>query len=148
MQKIAVMLNEGRTDTHTDTFMAAQKAPRLDDELLFLTRRKTREGTLTPEEVLAVNVLYRKKVRVPVLEKVFSVGRNAIYRRALTGYPSSSPSTAAARAHAIIDRIGLEAAYRKYVTPEMVADVHRHATELLERKRYKSELVQRRRRER
>ena len=48
----------------------------LDEDLIYRTKRRARENGLTPEERIAINLLWRKKVRVPVLAKCFGVSKN------------------------------------------------------------------------
>ena len=57
----------------------------LDETLVHKTKRAPRESTLTDNECVALNLFWRKNVRVPILAKVFKVSKNTIYYRALTG---------------------------------------------------------------
>ena len=124
---------------------------KLDPELQFFARRNPRVGALTPQQALALNVLWRQRVRIPVLEKVFGIGRQSIYGRVLTGegdsYPTTARTSSAREANALIDSIGLEEAERRYVTPAIAAAVKKHTLEHIAHKHYASELVKRRRSE-
>ena len=76
---------------------------------------------------MALNLFWRKNVRVPILARVFKVSKNTIYYRALTGtadsYPTSIHSNNAHETNALIDKMGAEKAWHRYVTDDMVRDV-------------------------
>ena len=100
----------------------------LDETLIYQTKRRVNENGLTPEERIAINLFWRKKVRVSVLAKVFSVSKNTIYYKALTGtadsYPNTNRSNSAIEANAVIERLGPEEAWRQFVTDKMVKAVN------------------------
>lgn len=100
----------------------------LDEDLIYRTKRRAREDGLTPEERIAINLLWRKKVRVPVLAKCFGVSKNTIYYKALTGtadsYPNSGRSNSATETNAVIERLGPDEAWRQFVTDKMVRAVN------------------------
>lgn len=100
----------------------------LDEDLIYRTKRRAREDGLTPEDRIAVNLFWRKKVKVAVLAKVFGVSRNTIYYKALTGtadsYPNTSRSNSAIEANAVIERLGPDEAWRQFVTDKMVRAVN------------------------
>jgi hypothetical protein len=93
--------------------------------LIYRTKRRTREDGLTPEERIALNVFWREGVRVPILARIFGCSKNTIYYKALTGdadsYPTSNRSNSAAETNALVDRLGVEEARRRFVTPKMQA---------------------------
>jgi transposase len=93
--------------------------------LIYRTKRRTREDGLTPEERIALNVYWRDGVRIPILARIFGVSKNTIYYKALTGeadsYPNSNRSNSAAETNALVERLGVEEARRRFVTPRMQA---------------------------
>ena len=99
----------------------------IDETLIYKTKRKPREDGLTDDECIALNLFWRKHIKVPILAKVFKVSKNTIYYRALTGsadsYPTSMYSNKAKDTNALIDRIGFQEAWNRYVTDQMVDDV-------------------------
>lgn len=115
---------------------------KLDETLIYQTKRRTREGGLTPEERIAINLLWRKKVRVPVLAKVFGVSKNTAYYKALTGtagsYPTTGRSNSAAETNAVIDKLGFEVAWARYVTDKMITAINAENKRELERRKRKS----------
>jgi hypothetical protein len=100
----------------------------LDETLIYRTKRRAREDGLTPDERIAINLLWRKKVRVPVLAKVFKVSKNTIYYKALTGTadscPNSNRSNSAKETNEVIERLGPDAAWSQFVTDKMVKAVN------------------------
>ena len=100
----------------------------LDEDLIYRTKRRAREDGLTPEDRIAVNLFWRKKVKVAVLAKVFGVSRNTIYYKALTGtadsYKNTNRSNSAIEANAVIERLGPDEAWRQFVTDKMVKAVN------------------------
>ena len=101
----------------------------LDETLVYKTKRKPREDVLSERECVALNLFWRKNVRVPILAKAFKVSKNTIYYRALTGtadsYPTSTYSNKAKDTNALIDRLGVEKAWKQYVTDDMVIAVNK-----------------------
>ena len=57
----------------------------LDETLIAQARRAPRHDGLSLGERIALNLLWRKKVRVPVLAKVFQCSKNTIYYNCLDG---------------------------------------------------------------
>jgi hypothetical protein len=96
----------------------------INETLIYKTKRKPREDGLTDDECIALNLFWRKHIKVPILAKVFRVSKNTIYYRALTGkadsYPNSLYSNKAKDTNALIDKIGFQVAWNQYVTDEMV----------------------------
>lgn len=96
----------------------------INETLIYKTKRKPREDGLTDDECIALNLFWRKHIKVPILAKVFKVSKNTIYYRALTGnadsYPTSMYSNKAKDTNALIDRMGFQKAWDRYVTNEMV----------------------------
>ena len=96
----------------------------IDETLIYKTKRKPREDGLTDNECVALNLFWRKNIKVPILAKVFRVSKNTIYYRALTGkadsYPNSLYSNKAKDTNALIDKMGFQRAWDNYVTDEMV----------------------------
>ena len=111
----------------------------LDETLIAQARRAPRHDALSLSERIALNLLWRKKVRVPVLAKVFQCSKNTIYYNCLTGdapsYPASGRNKERARSTEIIDRMGEDAAWREHVTSTMIRAVNAANKELVERKR-------------
>ncbi len=122
----------------------------IDRTLLYRTKRRGRKDGLTPEERVALNLLWdnNKGVRVPILAKVFKVSKNTIYYKALTGeansYPNTDSSNSAADTRALIAELGIEEAKRRFVTPEMVQAVNQEMA--LEAQRREKRKRQRRKR--
>ena len=108
----------------------------LNETLLQRIRRKPRE--LTNEECIALNLFWRKGINVLILAKVFHVSKNTIYYRALTGtadsYPNTANSNSAADINTLIDRLGVEEAWNRYVSDEMVDAVEAEIAVELERR--------------
>lgn len=100
----------------------------LDETLIARSRRKPREDALRNEDCIAVNLFWRKGVRVPILAKVFHASKNTLYYRALTGtaesYPNSLYNNQAAETNALIEKIGEDEAWHRYVTDDMVLAVN------------------------
>jgi predicted DNA binding protein len=96
----------------------------LDEELIYRTRRRGR--VLTPADRIALNLFKRRGVRVVVLARAFGVSKNTVYYKAITGEAPSYPQgDAAADTNALIDKIGADVAWEKYVTNAMIAAVNR-----------------------
>ena len=110
----------------------------LDETLIYKTKRKPREDGLTDDECIALNLFWRKHVKVPILAKVFRVSKNTIYYRALTGsadsYPTSMYSNKAKDTNALIDKMGFQKAWDRYVTDDMVRAVNAEMAAELERR--------------
>jgi hypothetical protein len=100
----------------------------LDQALVEKTKRRPPKGALNDDECVAINLFWRKQVRVPILARVFNVSKNTIYYRCLTGaadsYPTSEKFNTAKKTNATIEGMGVEAAWKKYVTDQMIADVN------------------------
>ena len=108
----------------------------LDETLIAQARRAPRHDGLSLGERIALNLLWRKKVRVPVLAKVFQCSKNTIYANCLTGdAPSYVSGRRALEINEIVDRMGEEAAWAQNVTPTMIRAVNAANKELVERKR-------------
>lgn len=101
---------------------------RLDETLIYRTRRRAREDGLTADERIAINLLWRKKVRVAILAEVFNVSKNTIYYKALTGtadsYPNSPRSNSAAETNEAIERLGFDEAWKQFVTDDIVKRIN------------------------
>lgn len=110
----------------------------LDESLINRMRRKPRESALTFEECIAANLFWRKHVNVKILSKVFHASKNTLYYRALTGtadsYPTSIYENQAQEINDLIDRIGMEEAWNRYVTDEQTAAVNAELAIELERR--------------
>lgn len=111
----------------------------LNEDLLRKFRRP-RNGGLTNEDCIALNLFWRKKVDVLILAKVFHLSKNTIYIRAITGpaesypNPNSAYSNSAAEVNALIDKLGVEKAWNRYVTDDMVEAVEAEMKAELERR--------------
>ena len=108
----------------------------LDETLIAQARRAPRHDGLSLGERVALNLLWRRKVRVPVLAKVFQCSKNTIYANCLTGDSASYVSGHRAKEiNDLIDRVGEDAAWREHVTSTMIRAVNTANKELVERKR-------------
>ena len=110
----------------------------LDETLIAQARRAPRHDGLSLSERIALNLLWRKHVRVPVLAKVFQCSKNTIYYNCLTGDAASYPLSGANKAreiNEIIDRMGEDQAWEQNVTATMIRAVNAANKELVERKR-------------
>jgi hypothetical protein len=100
----------------------------LDQSLIYRTKRRRRRDGLSPEERIAINLLWRRKVRPSIIAKIFKVSRNTIYYKAMTGeadsYPNTNRSNSAAETNAVIDEMGIEEAERQYLTDEIIEKVN------------------------
>lgn len=110
----------------------------LNETLIYSTRRRGRPGGLTPDQRVAVNLFWRKRVRAVILARVFNVSPNTIYYAALTGeadsYPTSMQRNSAAKVNDLIEEIGEEEAWRRFVTDDMINEVNAEmARDLAER---------------
>lgn len=110
----------------------------LDEALVTKTKRKPRSDALTDDDCVAINLFWRKGVRVPLLARIFKISKNTAYYRALTGtadsYPNSIYSNNAHDTNALIDRLGEAEAWRRYVTDDMVRAVNAEMAAELERR--------------
>ena len=108
----------------------------LDENLIAQARRAPRHDGLLLGERIALNLFWRKKVRVPVLAKVFHCSKNTIYANCLTGDAVSYVSGRRAKEiNDLIDRVGEQAAWDQNVTAAMIRAVNAANKELVERKR-------------
>jgi hypothetical protein len=93
--------------------------------LIYRTKRRARDDGLTAEERIALNIFWREGVRVAILARIFGCSKNTIYYKALTGeadsYPNSNRSNSAAETNALVDRLGVKEARRRFVTSKMQA---------------------------
>ena len=100
----------------------------LDETLVYMTKRRARQDGLTTQERIAMNLFWRKGVRVPILAKAFNCSKNTCYYKSLTGeadsYPTTNRSNSAAETNALIERLGEKEAWRQFVTPEMIEAVN------------------------
>ena len=100
----------------------------LDETLIYRTKRRAREDSLSPEERIQINLLWRKKVRVPILAKVFQCSKNTCYYKCLTGkansYPNSNRSNSADETNAVIDKMGVDEAWQQFMTDNIVRRVN------------------------
>jgi hypothetical protein len=103
---------------------------KLDEGLISRVRRSAHAESLTIDDRVALNLLWRKRVQVPILAKVFKCSRNTIYYKALTGKADSYPNSEGAdEANALVDRfvaeVGLDEAVNRYVPADIVAAVNK-----------------------
>lgn len=98
----------------------------LDEGLVHQAKRAPREDGLTESERIALNLFWRKDVRVPILAQVFQCSKNTVYYSCLTGGAKSYPKgrNKAEEVNQLIDRLGVERAWSEYVTPDMVRAVN------------------------
>jgi hypothetical protein len=110
----------------------------LDETLIYRTKRRARDDGLTPEERVAINLFWRKDVKVPILARAFKVGKNTIYYKCLTGeadsYPTSSRMNAAKETNDLIERLGEDVAWEQFVTEDMVEAVNEEMAREAERR--------------
>jgi hypothetical protein len=96
---------------------------RYDEKLLAELAVRHDPDLLSLGDKIAINLAWRKKARVPILAKLYSVSKNTIYYTCLTGgsagYPHGATNTAA-EVNRLIDEIGVEAAFETYLTDEHV----------------------------
>ena len=57
----------------------------LDEGLVHQAKRAPRRDGLTESERIALNLFWRKDVRVPILAQVFQCSKNTVYYSCLTG---------------------------------------------------------------
>ena len=121
-----------QADSSTESKMSVQ----LDEALIAQARHTPRHDGLALSDRIALNLLWRKKVRVFVLAKVFQCSKNTIYANCLTGDASSYVAGHRAKEiNDLIDRIGEQAAWDQNVTPAIIRAVNAANKELVERKR-------------
>jgi hypothetical protein len=101
----------------------------LDERLVYFLKRKPRKNSVTPEQCIAINLFWRRGVKAPILARAFGLSKNTIYYRALTGeaesYPTSAHANSAADTNAFIDKLGVQKAWKTYVTQAMIDAVNR-----------------------
>jgi hypothetical protein len=111
----------------------------LDRTLIYRTKRRARDDGLTQDERVAINLLWRRGIKVPILTRVFKVGKNTIYYKALTGeadsYPNSPRSNSARDTNDLIEELGEKAAWAKFVTDEMIQACNEELAKELEQMR-------------
>jgi hypothetical protein len=110
--------------------MEEEAMTELDQDLVRRARRAPRKDELSERERIAMNVLWRSGVRVPVLSRIFGCARNTVYYNCLTGDQVSYPSNRAVEINEFVEKIGVEEARRRYVTPEMNAAVNKANAEI------------------
>ena len=110
----------------------------LDPSLIFRLKRRARGDGLTQEERIAINLLWRKDVRVPVICEAFNIGKNAIYYACATGeadsYPNSRRKNTARDTNKLIDQLGVKEAERLYLTDDIKARVNEASERELRRR--------------
>jgi hypothetical protein len=87
-------------------------------------KRAPRQDELAMNERIAMNLFWRKGIRVGVLAKVFNCARNTIYYSCLTGggaYPSAGTAD---KINKYIDRVGMQKAWDENVSDEMIRAVN------------------------
>lgn len=96
---------------------------RYDKKLLARLSKRRDPDVLSLADKIAINLAWRDRARIPILAKLYGVSKNTIYYKCISGdaasYPSGETNTAA-EINAIIDRIGVEAAFETYLTDEHV----------------------------
>ena len=95
----------------------------LDETLIFRAKRAPR--WLTREERVAISLLKRKGVRVPVLMRVFGCSKNTIYYKRLSSRLTGEKLDVTAETAALIRDIGVDEAWRQFITPAMIEGVNR-----------------------
>jgi hypothetical protein len=101
---------------------------KLDETLIYRAKRRARDDGLSVDERVAINLFRRRGVRVPTLAAAFDVSKNTIYYKCLTGradsYPGSPGRNEADATNALIEKLGEEEAWNKFVSDEMVNRVN------------------------
>jgi len=100
----------------------------LDENLLYRARHKPYAGVsswkLSDDDCMAINLFWRRGERASILAKAFGVCKNTIYYSCLTGdadsYPTTPATNRARRTNALINKMGEDEAWKRYVTQEMV----------------------------
>jgi hypothetical protein len=111
----------------------------LDRNLVARTKRRKSRNAIEPRQLIAMNLFWRNGVRVPIIARVFHVSKNTIYYKALTGsadsYPNSPGDEHSAReTNAIIDSLGKDEAWTKYVKEEEIKAINEEMARELERR--------------
>lgn len=91
----------------------------------FIQAARPPKNGLRPEQVLAMNVLWRDGMPLARLAKMFRVSRNTLYYKIATGQADSYPKTpanCAAAVNDLIEEVGVDEVRRRFVTPEMLDD--------------------------
>lgn len=102
----------------------------LNESLLAATRRNRSFPELTLQERIAVNLFWRRGVKVRIIAKAFgNRHKNTLYYQCLTGdsrsYPKAKAGTnSGIEVNEIVSKIGMAAAWKKYVTDDMVANLN------------------------
>jgi len=86
---------------------------------------------LSLHERIAANVLWRKGYHISTLMEVFQVSKNTLYGNALTGGGAYLSGRRALEVNDLVDRMGVNQAQAKYVTPEMIRAVNKANRKLL-----------------
>ena len=64
-------------------------------------------------------------MHINVLMKVFKIGKNALYGNAITGGGAYTSGERGTETNEIIERLGVDRAFKQYVSPEMIMAVNR-----------------------
>ena len=112
----------------------------LDRTLLSKARRLPSEKTLTERQLIAINLLWRERVKIRVLIKVFHTSKNTIYGRALTGGADSYVIGDSAKeinelVDRVLERMTPDEAIAHYATQEEICAVNAENERELERGR-------------
>jgi hypothetical protein len=114
----------------------------LDETLIYRLKRRARDDGLTQDETIAVNLLWRRGVRVAILCEVFNVGKNTIYYKCCTGdadsYPNGRRKNTARDTNDLIDSLGVDEAERRFLTDDIKARVNEASERELRRRELNS----------
>lgn len=111
---------------------------KLDTALILEKKRKPLKGAMDLPTRVALNLFWRKKsakergpipVRAITLAKAFNISPNTLYYQCLTGdaesyAPFRRGFNAAREVNELIDHLGPDQAWAKYVTPKMIEAVN------------------------
>ena len=99
----------------------------LDQGLIERAMIRGHPDKLSASERIAANLFWRRKVPIAVISRVFGISKNTLYYRCLMGearsYPKSEVNTAA-ETNAIVERLGVEEAWRLNVTDSQVTNIN------------------------
>ena len=96
----------------------------LNETLIQRASRAPRYDELAMNERIAMNLFWRKGVRVKVLAQVFNCARNTIYYSCLTGGGAYPARGTADKINKYVDRVGVQKAWDENVTDEMIRAVN------------------------
>jgi hypothetical protein len=97
----------------------------MEPDPILLFRAKRRGQHLTRDQRVALDLLKRRGVSIPVLMKVFNCSRTIIYYKRKRNLTGKSKVDVTGEAQAMIRKLGVEGAWQQFVTKEMIDAVDR-----------------------